>query len=339
MNMIVDAHSDLLLELAFRSHEENPFLRHWLLQLRDGGVKIQVCPVMAQFEHLGEGALRQALEQVLAGYRALRENPEEVALIKTSADLDHVRQSERIGLILSMEGAEPFGYSTELAEVFWLLGVRMFALTWNRRNPFADGIGETGGGGLSQLGRALVRQICALGGIIDLAHASERTFFDVLDEIEDKHPVVVSHAACRAVLDSPRNLSDDQLAALAERDGVVGIMAVPWAVDEDEPSIDRVVDHIDHAVGMMGIEHVGLGADFYQHVALSGAARKPPDSMRPAAMGMEDAIDGLAGPADYPKLASGLVDRGYGDRELDAILGANFLRLLRAGLPDGRQAA
>jgi membrane dipeptidase len=137
------------------------------------------------------------------------------------------------------------------------------------------------------------------------------------------------------VLDTPRNLSDAQLRALAERDGVLGVMVLPPAIDPEHPSIERVVDHIDHAVEVMGIDHVGLGADFFRQVALSGAVRKPPDSLRPPGMGMDYSIDDLAGPADYPRLVEALARRGYDEQAVAAVLRENFLRVFRRALPAG----
>jgi len=329
---IVDAHNDLLLELAYRADEENPFARYWLDQLVAGGVGVQVCPISAQFETLPEGALRAALQQLLACERAVAENAGSTELVRTRAELDHARAEGRVALIMSMEGAEPLGYTLELADVFWRLGVRMFALTWNRRNPFADGLGEDPAFGLSRLGRSLVARLCELGAMIDLAHASERTFADVLEAARG-HPVLVSHAACRAVHDTPRNLHDSQLRELAAADGVLGIMALPPAIDPERPTVERVVDHVVHAIEVMGVEHVGLGADFFAQVARSGAVRKPPDSLRPPGMGLEYSIDGLEGPADYPLLVTALQARGLSDGDLEALLSGNMLRFLARALP------
>jgi membrane dipeptidase len=332
VTVVADAHNDLLVELAYRSGEDNPFARHWLDQLSSGGVVVQVCPVSARFEALPETALREALEQVVACERAVRENPGAAALVTTRGELERARDDGRIALILSMEGAEPLGYSVDLADVFWRLGVRMFALTWNRRNPFADGLGEDPGFGLSQLGRRLVERLCSLGALIDLAHASERTYADVLS-VAAGHPVLVSHAACRAVHDTPRNLHDSQMRDLAAAGGVLGIMALPPAIDPERPTVDRVVDHIEHAVRVMGAEHVALGADFYAQVARSGAVRKPPDSLRPPGMGLDYSIDGLEGPGDYPRLIDALEQRGFDGSELEALAHGNLLRLLSDALP------
>ena len=332
MTAIVDAHNDLLLELAYRADEENPFARYWLDQLVAGGVGVQVCPISAQFEALPEGALREALLQLVACERAAAENTGAAELVRTRPELERARGEGRIALILSMEGAEPLGYTVELADVFWRLGVRMFALTWNRRNPFADGIGEDPGFGLSQLGRRLVERLCALGAIIDLAHASVRTYSDVL-EAAAGHPVLVSHAACRAVHDTPRNLHDGQLRDLAAAGGVLGIMALPPAVDPERPTVGRVVDHIVHAIDVMGMEHVGLGADFFAQVARCGAVRKPPDSLRPPGMGLDYSIDGFEGPGDYPRLVAALQERGLSNGDLEALLRGNLLRFLSNALP------
>jgi membrane dipeptidase len=328
---IVDAHNDLLLELVHRSGsgEANPFREHWLPPLRQGGVTLQVCPTYADLARLPEGALREVLGQVAAFNRAVRDNPDRVVRVRTRADLEALG-GERVGLMLSVEGAEPLGYDPWMAEVMWDLGVRMLGLTWNRRNPFADGAAETPTGGLSRLGRQLVDVCTELGMIVDLAHASERTFWDV---IEAGPAVVVSHAATRAHLDHPRNLSDDQMRALAERGGVLGMMLHPIVIDVDNPTIDRALDHLDHAVDVMGIEHVGLGGDFTRQVVRAMGYVAPPDALLPGGMAVDAALDGLAGPEDYPNLVAALEQRGYVGERLNALLSGNFLRFLGGTLP------
>ena len=333
---IVDAHNDLLLEVAFRSHrrgEANPFAEHWLPKLRHGGVALQVCPVFVDLPFLPEGGLREGIGQIAAFHRAVGDNADSVVAVRQRGDLADVESGARIGLMLSMEGAEALGYDPWMAEIMWELGVRMLSLTWNRRNPFADGAAESGAGGLSALGRQLVDVCVELGMIIDLAHAGEQTYRDVLELTSDA-PVVVSHAACRAVHDHPRNLSDDSLRALAGRGGVIGIMLHPLAVDSAQPTFDRVVDHIDHAVEVMGVEHVGLGSDFTRQLVQALNWVEPPDALLPAGLRTDAAIDGLAGPEDFPDLVGALGRRGYEGERLSAVLGENFLRVFRQALPD-----
>src|SRR4029079_8928675 len=153
--VIADAHLDLLLELGYRElrfGETAAFARTWLPLREGGGVGLQVCPVFVELERQPEGTLREALGQATCLLRAVRENPQRVAQVRTRSDLDGVERGERIGLMLSLEGVEQFGYETWPAETFWELGMRMAGLTWNRRNPLADGAGE--GGGPSRLRRA-----------------------------------------------------------------------------------------------------------------------------------------------------------------------------------------
>jgi membrane dipeptidase len=333
--IIVDAHNDLLLEVAFRTFrrgEENAFSTYWLPHLKSGGVWLQVCALYADLPTLPEGALREVLGQIAAYERSLRESDADVLAVRTSSDLERVERRERIGLLLALEGAESLGYDPWMIEVFWRLGVRMVGLTWNRRNPFADGAAEDDAGGLSKLGRQLVDRCLDIGLVIDVAHASVRTFWDVLERLEGA-PVVCSHAACRAVFDHPRNLGDDQLRALADAGGVLGIMQHPINVDPDRPTIGRVIDHLDHAVEVMGIEHLGLGADFTQQVVRATGWVEPPDSLLPPSMRGDAAIDDLAGPQDFPNLVAELQRRGYEGSRLEAVLGANLLRVLHRALP------
>src|SRR5262249_15516312 len=160
----------------------------------------------------------KALILVAAFFDAVRDNSDRVHQVRWAAELD----DERIGLILSLEGVEPLGSSPELVEVFWELGVRMVGLTWQHRNAFADGNAEPAHGGFSNLGMDLIDRLVELGAIIDLAHASERTFWDALER-SGNAPVLVSHSCCRALRDTSRNVSDEQMKALADRGGLLGV--------------------------------------------------------------------------------------------------------------------
>jgi len=333
--MVADAHLDLLLELSYREHrlgEENVFARTWLPLLEAGGVALQVCPIFVELERQPEGTLRDALAQATSFHRALRENRERVAPVLRSGDVEAVERGEHLGLMLSLEGVEPFGYEIWPVDVFWELGVRMASLTWNRRNPYADGAAE-GEGGLSRLGRTLVDRLCERGVILDLAHASPALFDDVLARA-DGVAVIVSHAACRAVNDHPRNLTDDQLHALAEHGGLLGVMLHPLAIDHARRTIARVIDHLEHAVETIGVEHVCLGGDFVGRISRElPATPSPPDGLMPLGLDAGSSIDGLAGPEDYPALVSALGERGWRVEDVAAVTHRNLLAFLRTTLP------
>ena len=260
---------------------------------------------------------------------ALRESPERLVAVRSRADLDAVERGERIGLMLALEGVEPFGYEVATADLFWELGLRMAGLTWNRRNPFADGAADEGG--LSRLGRTLLARFAELGVILDLAHASPRVFDECLESYEGR--ICVTHAGCRAVNETPRNLSDEQLRALADRDGVFGLMLHPLTIDPVEPTIGRVVDHLDHAASVIGPERLCLGGDWTKRLHELMPAPAPPDGLMPPGLAAGTTIAGLSGPEEYPALVAALRARGWDGERLDGLLSGNLLRFLRESLP------
>jgi membrane dipeptidase len=334
--VIADAHLDLLFELGYRElrlGERGTFARTWLPLLEAGDVRLQVCPAFVELDRQPEGSLREALGQATCLVRAVRESPERLIRLRTAADLDEVARGDRIGLMLSLEGVEPFGYETWPAETFWELGMRMAGLTWNRRNAYADGAAEDGG--LSRLGGALVDELVRLGVILDLAHASPTTFAEVLARISGA-PVICSHAACRALNDHPRNLTDDQLRALADADGLFGLMLHPLAIGSGRRTIDRVVDHLEHAAEVVGLEHVCFGGDFTTRLSeVLPPMPEPADGLMPAGLQPGAGIEGLKGPEDYPALIAALAARGWADADIGAVSFGNLTSFLRRSLPPG----
>jgi membrane dipeptidase len=336
--MIVDAHTDLLLETVVRRGEEQPlglvlrqgqerlFERYWLSRLEAGAVGVQICPLYAASWPLDE-ARDRALAQEAEFRRAIEENPERVCHARTRAELD----DPRLRLMLSMEGLEPLEGDPGAFDHWYGRGVRSASLTWNHANDFAGGI-DTPTRGLSDRGRALVRRFAELGVVLDLAHASEQTWRDVIAE---EVPFSVTHAGCRAVHDRARNLADWQLQALAERGGVLGMIGLSGFVDPRTPTLARWVDHVDHAVAVMGIEHVGLGADFVNQAtqAEQGPAIHGALHAEAAEVKSQLALEGFRGPEDYPALVAALAERGYEDERLEAIMSGNWLRILREVLP------
>jgi membrane dipeptidase len=311
--------------------ERGVFADTWLPLLRAGEVALQVCPIFVELDRQPEGSLREALGQALSFRRAVNENEPAVLAVRARADVAAVRDGGRVGLMLSLEGVEPFGYEVWPADLFWELGARMMSLTWNRRNPFADGAADEGG--LSRLGRALVDRLAELGVILDLSHASPRLFADVLAQ-SGEAPVIVSHAACRAVNDHPRNLTDEQLLALSDRGGLLGLMLHPLAIGHEQRTIARVIDHLEHAASTMGLGQVCLGGDFVARITRElPAVPSPADGLMPPGLELGSSIEGLAGPEDYPALVAALRDRGWNETDVDAVTHGNLLRFLEGALP------
>lgn len=329
---IVDCHSDLLMELVYAERElgeTDPFRTRWLPPLRTGGVDLQVCAIWVDPALGPDRALRELLRQARSFHAAVAANGDDVFAVRTAADLDQVGDG-RVGLMLAVEGFAPLGDDPALVDVLALLGVRMASLTWNERNAFAGGTDHQDAG-LTPLGAEALQRMASHGIAIDVAHTSDRTLAEVLDQIGDA-PVLSSHACCRTLFDHPRNLTDEQLVGLAARGGVAGLVPHPFVLDHSgAATLDLFVDHVDHAVATMGPQHVGLGGDFLRQItrAIGEAEEIMEEGLRADA-----ALEELEGPQDYPALAAALRERGYRGEDVDGILGGNLLRLLRRTLPE-----
>ncbi len=183
----------------------------------------------------------------------------------------------------------------------------MVGLVHSLRNLLADGVADNRTkGGLSQFGVEVVEELNRLGMIVDVSHLSDAGFWDVMEISKD--PVVASHSNARAVCAHPRNMTDDMIRALAERGGVMGMNFAPDFVHKKKPSVETLVDHIDHIVDLVGPEHVGLGSDF--------------DGIPDTPKGLEDA-------SKMPAITEELVKREYSEDYIRLILGGNHLRLLK----------
>lgn len=331
---VADGHGDLLLELAYRARLERPFATLWEPQLRAGGVRLQVCAVWVPPRHHPEAALRVALRQVAACQRAVAET-EGVRLVRSREDLARLADApDELGLLLSLEGCEPLGDDGSLLPIFWELGVRIFGLTWARPNAFASGDADPLDRGLSAAGRALIGGIAACGGVLDLAHASPRTFWEAL-ALDDLPPAMVSHSGCRSLFDIPRNVDDEQMRAIAARGGVVGMMAHPLATGPDDATLGGLVRHVEHACAVAGSEAIAIGGDFAAQLAASGAFEAAPEERvlaGGAAIGA--ALDGFEDPSCFPALRDALrASDALAPDAVAGVMGGNLWRVLAAWLP------
>lgn len=260
----------------------------------------------ATWTSLRERAIHQARR--LAGFAAASRG--RLTLIRTRADLDaylerRTREPDTTAGFLGIEGAHALDGDLASLDALFDAGFRMIAPTHFFDNDIGGSAHGVARGGLTAKGREMIARMERKGILLDLAHASERTFADAI--AVSTRPVVVSHTGVRATCDNRRNLSDDQLRAVAGTGGVVGIGYWETAVcGTDAGAIARAVAH---AVRVAGPEHVGLGSDF------DGAVAMPFDTA------------GLAA------LTQTLLDAGLDDGQIAAVMGGNAVRVLRATLP------
>lgn len=213
----------------------------------------------------------------------------------------------KVAALLSIEGADVIEGDLGVLRMFHRMGVRMVGLVHSLRNILADGVADSRtGGGLSELGVQVVEELDRLGILIDVSHLSDAGFWDLMDNA--KGPIVASHSNSRVVCNNPRNMTDEMIEALSDRGGVMGMNFAPSFVHPTHATVERVVDHIDHIVELVGPDHVGLGSDF--------------DGIRETPEGLEDV-------SMMSNITKELVRREYPEDDIRKILGENHLRVLR----------
>jgi len=328
MNITIDAHSDILNDIHPRRllGEKAVLKRHWIPKMKAGRIDIRVVAIYTEPPLLPELALRRGLDLVASLYEDIAESPSCV-LCRTYGDIERAKEAGKIGLILGMEGAEPLGTDIQLLRIFYELGLRVLGLTHALRTSLADGAffsarksGQLGG--LTDVGARFLEEAEKLGIVVDVSHLNDPSFWDVIKFAEA--PVIASHSNCRSLKNHLRNLTDDQIKAVAERGGVVGVNACSAFVEP--PELGRLVDHIEHIVKVGGIEHAGLGPDFADYLLAYmtevDKASMPLDGVMP--------VRGLPGDEAFPKFAEELSRRGFKPPEVGLIMGGNFARVFKS---------
>ena len=333
--VVVDTHNDLLMAVTARPPERWAafFAERWLPQLRDGGVDVQVLPVFLDDAYRQEGAWRHTLRTIEAAHRLAEGNPDDVALCLDAAGIDAALASRRIALVLALESCPAIDTDVELLRTLFRLGVRVASLAHFGRTALADGSGEDGTGGrLTRAGVAALSEMERIGMLFDVSHLGAAGVDHVLESAT--RPVLATHSSARALRDHHRNLTDAQLKGIAAGGGVVCVNFFPPFVHEREPTVERVVDHIEHVTEVAGIDHVGIGPDFVAEVL---AELTPPccEDRRMEGLDPLATLPGVEGPRGLPLVTEALLGRGFAPADVRAILGGNALRLLRAeiGVP------
>jgi membrane dipeptidase len=332
--VVVDAHNDLPVLLLLRNSElgDHGFGRYWseywVPEARAGGVDVQVLPIYVAPE-VAEASLRSTLLQLEALEREAAQTPE-VALCRTGAHIDAALADGRIALLVALEGTPGIGADVELFSVFHRLGVRMVSFThWSRALLAEGSADEETGSRLPASGVRAVAELERLGILLDVSHLAAASVDHVLDLAAGV--VVATHSCARALRDHHRNLSDEHLRGIAATGGVVGMNVLPPFVDAEAPTLDRVIDHIEHIAETAGIDHVGLGPDFLREYV--DALYPQYDKLqRFGGVDLKQIVPGLARERDLPNLTERLVERGWVEPDIRKVLGENWLRVFRESL-------
>lgn len=251
--------------------------------------------------------------------------------VDSPADLERVKTSGKIGVLLGVQNSEHFRNPADV-DYFHSLGQRVSQLTYNTRNLIGNGSTERRDEGLSDFGVTIVERMNKVGMAVDVSHCGDRTTLDAFEV--SRKPVLITHSNCRALVPGhPRCKTDEAIKKMAATGGVMGITGVRMFVKADEPTtIEHVLDHFDHVKKLVGVEHLGVGSD----IDLDGYDDLPPEENKrlrasyKGSYGFRDKIDieGLDHPKRMFDLTEGLIRRRYSDQEIELILGGNFKRAL-----------
>lgn len=317
--------------LTLDSHEDTPMFfgqgvrfdhrdEHVLVDLHkmsegmlDAGIMVAYLPQKERDEASLKGATKMA-DDILDQLEAMVEaHPESAAIAHTPNDLYRLKRLGKKAVMMGIENGYAIGRDLSNIERFRRRGIVYMTLCHNGDNDICDSCrGNAEHGGLSDFGREVVKEMNRVGLMVDLSHAAESSFWDALTA--SKTPIVCSHSSCRSLCDHPRNLTDQQMRALAEKGGVMQVTIYNgFLVKDGQATIKDVVRHINHAVEVMGIDHVGIGTDF--------------DG--------DGGVPGVASASELPNLTKELLREGYSTADLRKLWGENFLRVMTLCQQDG----
>ena len=333
----------------------NPAIAETARKIHSESIVIDaVCPLVSRFEYLDwyrEGGVttlaptvahiqnaRTTLERFTRWHRLLRER-EDLMLVRKAADVERAKECGRLGIFMHLQGTDPIDDNLDFIDLYKALGVGVIQLTYNVKNRVGDGCEERTDCGLSRFGLRVVERLNQARVIVDCTHTGLRTSLEAIEH--STAPVILSHSNPASVHPCARNVSNELMDAIARSGGVIGVCGFPGMVAaKSAPSLDDFIAHIDAIVGRVGIDHVGLGIDYYTGQAgvasdeealrgyneavrngTWGTAYPPPPHWYPA---------GIESPRTLQNLTALLLERGYTPENLQKVLGGNWLRVMRA---------
>ena len=329
------------------------------VRAREGGLDAQFFSIWVEPQLFGAGgatAMKRADDQI-AAVRALTErHPETWQFATTAGDIRRIAAEEKLAALTGLEGGYAIDEQLENVERYYKLGVRYMSAAWTESLSWAGSSGDEVGKtrGLNDFGRAVVREMNRLGMMVDVSHVSDKTFWDIVNT--STKPVIATHSACRALVNEPRNLTDDMIVALAKTGGVVNVIFYPAFI---EPGWNEKKKQVDKQIAPLlqraseaekgDVAHKKLARDRVRREEF--ARRLPPATVSRLVdhidhivklvgidyVGIGSDFDGiqatlvdLASVADLPNLTSELLRRGYSESDVVKILGGNMLRVMEA---------
>ena len=360
--IVADTHNDILSEVAEKGYDLGKNLKGTthtdLSRLKEGGVDIQVFSIFCD-ERFGKGtAFNYALREMDTLLNVTTRNPDKITIVTDPDQMNAAIRANKIAAIIGVEGGHMIEDNLDYLDSLYRRGARYMTLTWNNSTSWATSAADEATGklpfgtkGLTVFGRTIVQRMNDLGMMVDISHVGEQTFKDVITTTTK--PVIASHSSVHTLCPHPRNLKDDQIRAIGKNGGVIFINFYSGFIDSSymrrkaeffqihkqevdslvtlklpqykiddlffkrypnetqalRPTLAQLIDHIEYVIRLIGVDHVGLGSDFD---------------------GIESAPQGLNGVEDFPKITEALLQRGYSAKDINKILGGNFIRVFKS---------
>ncbi|MGH8232832.1 MAG: dipeptidase [Rhodanobacteraceae bacterium] len=299
--------------------------------LRDSGVT-------ALKSTLGDanGAFEETVADIAAAQTLVERHPELFIKVKRHADLERAKPENKVAVIFSFEAATMLEDKLDRIDLFRQLDILIMQLSYNHDTPLGHGCldGETGG--VTDLGRQAIARMNKLGVALDLSHSNTQTTAEGI--ALSQKPPLVTHAGCRAVFMHPRNKRDEEMKALADKGGVMGIYMLPFLTPEDrQPMLADYMQHMIHALKVCGEDHIGIGTDtafFTVTDAELKSMKEDEEDRREKGVGAPGEnrppyIPDINTPRKLEFVAAELLKQGYSARVTDKVLGLNFSRVLK----------
>jgi len=298
----------------------------------DGGVTVLNVPLTIDYY---KNDFVTYIRQIYQAYLFEEAFRGKVLIIERYVDILKAKKENKLGIILSMQGADPIEHDLRYLSILHKLGLRIIQLTYNQQNNVGCGAYDPHDTGLTRFGQQAIFEMNRLGIIVDVAHVGYRTSLDAIEISKD--PVIISHGSAREVSDSPRNFTDEQIRAVAAKGGVMGVC--PLSVfcrkkgKTSRPTVNDFIDHVEHIMNLVGEDHVGIGVDRWRRIPTQTdlMLRVEYDRTLPGFFASYPVdqynVEGFGYYDEWENLVDRLIKRGFSSAQIQKILGGNFCRV------------
>ncbi|MEG0855892.1 MAG: membrane dipeptidase [Terrisporobacter sp.] len=321
--MIFDCHSDTFTDITLKRHknERNIFKNYHLNNFKEGNVCGSIFVIWIDPPYDNNPSFR-ANQIVSALKDELEENNDVINVVKSFDDIGKGFVKSKVDIVIGMEGLSHIGNDIDRINYFYdEVHARHASLTWNEENILATGVLGDENRGLTSAGKSAVKRLEELHMIVDISHLNEKSFWDLMNTAS--RPVIASHSNAKSLCNVKRNLSDEQLKAIASSGGVVGLNGFSGFVssNKEKQNLQGFVDHIDYMADLIGVDHICLGFDYCDYIDCDTLSSFSSDVTNPNVKNLQSA-------SHSNNVTKELRKRGYRENDIDKITHRNIFRVM-----------